>query len=612
MVATVQYPYKYGDRLFPHTEREPKKGITLSRWAHTDLRRPVAESLGPVWTGVAMPKCDPRDPSTVAAGMLYRLAREVPKRDHKLFYEFWQWTYARHRRLYVPLEPTCDLSFETALASSSYTEKEKQLFRDALLNAPPFSAVEIREKWAGKCFVKDEAYADFKHARIITGRDDFVAAYVMPLHTQIERAIFQRATFIKKIPVHLRPEYLRGQYSGEREGLPGAVEGDDSVFQHLLEYFIGDFESYESLIELVYVSDVPEYHPEDPRWYCFRAPACFGKAPGGGPRWLLPGLQTACEKDLFDWMTSRLVGLATDPVEEPSYVEKVREFSYPRPGVRAKFEAKQLAAMLSPSVRNSGDRQTSWGNGTTTDDVTTFLKEKHPDRKLVDQDFADLGLACKSKYTDVPGEATFCGLTYHDHDRQAVRDPRPVLAKLGWSKLTYVGAGPTTKLFLMYMKGLSLTYEMPQCPVLGAVGRSIVRQLQWTYTPQRYRRFISGLNSYERSTYDKILQSTPGSFAPTLGTRQLVERLYDIPVPKQLALEAQLDAHDWREPFSIDLDVPKPWTDCWQEYVMPNCGSVELWGADVPRYHIHSKTDQPIPTPEFTYRVVGPRLPAKM
>jgi hypothetical protein len=136
-------------------------------------------------------------------------------------------------------------------------------------------------------------------------------------------------------------------------------------------------------------------------------------------------------------------------------------------------------------------------------------------------------------------EASFCGMIFEPHSYQCIKDPVHVLARFGWCltkrKLTRDPQG------LLKAKALSLFYELPACPVLTTLAKSIIRQT--AKTRPIFERDWKTRNMLLRDVHDlNIVISND--------TRKLFEKVFHVPVKLQFELESALEAHDFSRPLS--------------------------------------------------------------
>lgn len=201
--------------------------------------------------------------------------------------------------------------------------------------------------------------------------------------------------------------------------------------------------------------------------------------------------------------------------------------------------------------RMSGEMNTSLGNGFSNLMLALFLAEKAGghldgfvegddgifacDFELKKEDYADLGFDIKIIEVANPCYASFCGMVFSDSG-QIIKSPTRVLETFGWTH-SMIHAGTKKMYELLRAKALSLCYELPQCPIIGALAREALRRSRG-YEP----RFIAdGYHDFERVPRDE--KQVP-AFSPASDTRILFEKLFHVGVQLQLELEEAIRRDD--------------------------------------------------------------------
>jgi len=179
----------------------------LLRYDQSDIsRRDVAQvSLGCHVNRAALPHVDPGDSLTVLDGIKKRIAIKMPEMRPDIEGMFTKYVDDWLKKNLTPLPPSSDVSIDTWLNNThypAYRKEELKLKHGKIYNwkDPKYRVV--------KSFIKDETYVDFKHARTINSRTDEFKTLVGPIFKLIEKELFSRVEFIKKIPVDMRPRHL--------------------------------------------------------------------------------------------------------------------------------------------------------------------------------------------------------------------------------------------------------------------------------------------------------------------------------------------------------------------------------------------------------------------
>lgn len=196
------------------------------------------------------------------------------------------------------------------------------------------------------------------------------------------------------------------------------------------------------------------------------------------------------------------------------------------------------------ATRMSGEMNTSLGNGWSNFIVFNYIVHSKggicygfvegddgifaSSVPVTTQDYNDLGFDVKVNELTTVTEASFCGII-SAADGTLVKDPGVVMMKFGWTS-SYITAGDIIMHELLRAKALSLCYECPQCPVVGAIGRRAL-QVTRNYNP----RFIK--DGYHDTDIVPRDESSIPEFKPTPASRTLFARLFGVTVENQLRCE---------------------------------------------------------------------------
>lgn len=501
---------------------DTKESAKVSKVRLVDLaeRPPVLVDLGCVVEGFCQPHADPHDPMTTLAGVAKRFAIKPPPVDPTMLRKFKAFVARWIKKNMRALPQDSDTSVKTWLDSTSYPDHRK---------------VELLEKWTRinghldpkkhykvKSFMKDETYPEYKHARGINSRSDEFKCKVGPIFRLIEKELFAKKWFIKKIPVHLRPEYIM-----ERLYTVGA------------KYVATDYTAFESL----FVKEIME----------------------------------ACEFQLYDYMTAELP-------EHDQFMqvmhgvlagENICDFKH----FTVRLEATRMSGEMCTSLGNGfsnlmfmlfmaehvGCRKV---RGVVEGDDGLFSMIGTPPTS---QDFSLLGLIIKMDIQDYIETASFCGLVFDTEDLINVTDPRDVLATFGWGSATYANSKTSKLKTLLRCKALSIAHQYPGCPILGELAQYALRVTRSHDTRKIIRHWK---NTYER---EQLLEAQANwknarlYREPPLRTRLLVEKLYGISISQQLNIELYLRTKTdlgHLEAATISMVMPKVWGEYWNEYVL--------------------------------------------
>ncbi len=458
----------------------------------------VAKSLGCHVRGAALPHPDPSDSETMIAGVTKRFAVRPPEIDRNTLRRFGKFVDRWLEENFVPLSADTDLSFETWLAETDYPEWRKDELRKSYEEDTDLSKVDMkrlnrrqRRLLECKSFMKDEHYEKYKHARGINSRHDRFKCHAGPLFKAIEKVVYAHPAFIKHVPVADRPKYIM-----------------DRLYRSGAKYLATDYTSFESLFRKI--------------------------------------IMKKCEFKLYRYMLRHLTEV------RKSLLLKVL-------GGRNKCRYRNFVVELE-ATRMSGEMCTSLGNGFSNLMFMLFTCSEKGATNVVgvvegddglfsmdgpipnEDDFKKLGLVIKAEVHLNIETASFCGMVFDIEDRLIVTDPRKVLCSFGWTGSEYWRAKPQTLLKLLRAKSLSLAYQYPGCPILGALAEYGLRVTACVEKDAGWKDWFLNrrMNSYERERARQVMASIPRTMEPPTNTRLLVERLYGIPVNYQRRIEEYL------------------------------------------------------------------------
>jgi len=369
----------------------------------------------------------------------------------------------------------------------------------------------------------DDLSGEFKFPRAINARKDPIKVEIGPALHEIESRLFKLLWFVKFVPVRLRPTFIKERLF--------VIDGI---------YFSTDYTAFESAMvpALLKAVELPFYH--------YMLQQCAGG------------------QEVASLLTDILAG------------ENVMKFK----NVTARVQG----------VRMSGDMCTSLGNGfvnlmvmltvcrvqgITVDGVVEgddgLFSVSEPPAK---ENFANCGMLIKSKVSRDLGRAGFCKMIFDIQAQQNVKDPRPMLAKFGWthSRLRH------SRRFLpalLRSKAYSLMAELPGCPIAGALARYGLR-------------VATGGASDEELYTHRAMQSEyrmyrgPSELLPiAMATRRLVEQAFGVSVALQLAIEQYLDGLTQYEELPFTDLMPSKWRDFYDKFVVTSSLPSQLCGRRV-------------------------------
>ena len=482
---------------------------------------PVQRRIGPAPAGMALPMADRRDVETVKHAVENRLFRKHPKPSKPLLRKLRSFVRLFCKRHFDPIEPTQLLTFDEWLASTSYNEARKDELRK--VKSQHVGEIPCGKDLYVKSHIKDENYEEYKVPRGIYSRTDYFKAYYGPYMKSIEKIVFEKECFIKKIPVTLRPKYLK-----DRLGICGP-------------YYVTDYSAYES-------SFSPEF-----MW------------------------NVECQ--LYKHMLKNFEGVS-DSYNAAITGENVIKFRDVATKVRGKRMSGEITTSLGNSFSNlmimlfvcsqAGMCEEDVVGVVEGDDGLFWLNGKVPEMER----FSELGFDLKLEKVDNFCLASFCGIVADEIDLDTVRDPRTKLISLGWSHSQQISGKKNKLRGLLLAKALSLVAELPHCPILTHFGlkmieltkhhKPIFKQDWWnTQLKELVEKQIGG-----ELTPSSVCRLSDGKIG--LRTRALVDHLYGISYDMQIKCEdaiAKIKHLDDPLPTILcDLVKMHPNSMVWMEY----------------------------------------------
>jgi hypothetical protein len=501
---------------------DPTFSILKHRETDPNYRPVVSGSLGMHVEGVCLPKPDLRHADTTLDGAMYRFCRDMPKLSEEKP-EFVDFVKKWLNKNLPPLPVDTDLSVETWLSNTDYTEARKEELRKLI---PQTNPPDLRKCAEVKSFVKDEFYPEYKHARAINSRSDIFKVLCGPIFKAIEKKLFALKPFIKKVPVDKRPEYIV-----------------DLIHRIGHKYFTTDYTSFESHFTRM--------------------------------------MQMQCDFILLDHMTKNLP--IRDTVELIKSVlagENVIKFK----NSTIKIQGKKMSGEMNTSLSNGfanlmfclyilethGCKEIEAcieGD----DGIGSYIGPE-PKKEW----FEEFGLLIKMELHERLETASFCGLVFDVVEKMNISDPRKILATFGWTSAQYVRSKKTVHMNLLRCKALSLAYQYPGCPITTTLASKVMHLTsgydtikfmarQGSKIGDAYYRDLVKAAAEKNAKHLLVLQE------PGPRTRLLVEELYGITLKQQIDIENYIESIDTVKPLSSPLItsiMPDIWKTNWNNYVV--------------------------------------------
>jgi len=205
----------------------------------------------------------------------------------------------------------------------------------------------------------------------------------------------------------------------------------------------------------------------------------------------------------------------------------------------------------------SGEMNTSLGNGLTNLILMSYVFDKckitmkmvaEGDDAVISCDelpdmtiFNKLGFKVEFITAKSLGELSFCGMQFDEEESQSIRECFKAITNMSIVDKQYLRAKPQTIMKLIQIKALSYLFENPQCPMVSAYARAILRSGK--LEQRTLLRFLDRMqiDSYAREKYLRgILNLDLINNAKPIGprTRALYEKRYGISIIAQEVFEA--------------------------------------------------------------------------
>lgn len=473
------------------------------------------------YDGAAVPINDVKDQYSQVRGALRRILLKTPDvrprvlRRFRSFVRMYLRTEARRYGL-LPLGPDEMMSFEEWLESCDrYPQWRKDEIRQA--DREMAEGLSMREITRVGCFGKVESLEGAKENRIIDARCDYAKARYGPFVKSIERKVYGCIPeFVKHIPVCEFPRWISEVCSPH----PG-----ESVLATDYTSFEGHF---------------------------------------------APALIRACEGQLYQYMAGT------------RWRELAREFVGVLSGVN--HCESPLISFDVEGCRMSGDVCTSLGNGFTNLMIMKFLAHENHGRvrgfvegddglfavsgfQPNQADYEALGFVVKMEIVDDPQHASFCGQVFSNEIKEILVDPTYVLLSTGWTSSDQKHGKPALMVQLLRAKAISLAYQCPRCPVVGAFTRALLRL---TRKVKPVFQTFNGMRDYwETRKLGLIYDLTPEveqrlAAGVDESSRSVVAKVYGWSIDEQLAMEAYFDSWTELKPWKhriMDSKIPDDYRD---------------------------------------------------
>jgi len=454
------------------------------------------------------------------AGVFKRIGTRLPDPNKNTLRKFRTFVRRWVKKNLTPLSPDSDLSFETWLGKTNYTESRKAELRRCMAKNPNIRDPKYH---ACKCFMKDETYSEYKHARGIFSRTDEWKCFMGPYIKAIEEVVYSLPQFIKHIPVSLRPDYIMNYLfrPGAKFFATDYTSFESSFVEQLMD--VCGFELYRFML-----CKIPQY-----REFLFAMRVLSGKNKCYFKNFWFSIFATRMsgemDTSLANGFTNLMVGL---------------------------FLCK-ITGCGTPQIVVEGD-----------DGLATTPTNRYP----TPDDYARLGFNIKIETHEQIETASFCGIIFDRNERVNVTNPLETLFTIGWLPERYARARKSVQLAVLRCKAFSAAHQYPGCPMIYEYSQYILR-----LTRQYHKAAVDivtkkkGFNTYERDSYLAAINSEGRiPVRPTgMATRQLVEQKFGIPIGQQIEFEEMCRNKQELSPIdgtSLLKYVHPSWIDYYNRY----------------------------------------------
>lgn len=508
-------------------------GVTGVSSFNPEKRMPEMVSLPCEILGAVYYRPNVGDSLSAVRGLQKRLVHERPVISPDALVEFRAFVDDWLKANLVPLSAEDVPSFSEWLAEVNHPDwrkKEYQKAHDQWYEGE-VKRSKLRTK---KCFVKREFYDKAKFHRIIHSPTDYEKVLQGRFISAIEKKLFARPEFIKKISKADWPEYIRSVIG---------VEG--------FKTFGSDYKSFEA-------NFVDE-------------------------------LQQICELRLAYYMLSNFLG---DEAVDDILKGDTRKLLESKLFV-AWIEGTRSSGKMSTSLFNGFSNEMFnlfflfRRCGATQvrcviegdDGLFSHNGKIDPTPEM----YLELGLTIKIEVVNHWYEASFCGVVTHPDVMRTLANPWKVVCTASWAGYDYLRATTQTLTQLAQVKALSYLSQYPGCPVIQSVAMWMLRSTRFEresldYLLDWYQQ-QQATTWWDRHIVEEIRKSSLAPEPVHSGSRQVMETVFGVNVEVQLALERLFDGDDsgridvsdlvpleyfqqwckyvrWRDKFDYELDTP--------------------------------------------------------
>jgi len=499
-----------------------REGKVMSISTSNRLRRtPECVSLPCVVRGGIYFRPNTNDPLSATQGLRKRLVHRRPPIARAVLDEFKEFVEAWLLDNLVPLTPDDIPTFEEWLEGVNHPDWRKDEYRTAY------------DQWVGgevrrsklktkKCFVKREFYDAPKFQRVIHSPTDYEKVIQGRFIAAVEKKLFARPEFIKKIPRADWPSYIRG------------VAGKAGY-----RIFGSDYSSFEANF--------------------------------------VAALQDVCELALARYMFSDVI--QEEGVQD--ILEGNKRKSLESKLFTAYIKGRRSSGQMSTSLFNGFSnllfnlfillRKVGATEVSAVVEGDDGLFSHNAPRDPTPADYLQLGLTIKIVPVDAWYKASFCGVVTHPDVLDTLTNPWKTVLTCSWAGHAYLRARASTLVKLAQVKGLSYLAQYPGCPVVQSVALWMLRCTH--FDPARLVDLLDwysqqvGVTWWDRQIVREIRNSNLQARSVDERSRLIVEEAFGVSVETQRCLERLFDSDSSGDVALDPTQVPLGYREQWQNYV---------------------------------------------
>lgn len=398
----------------------------------------------------------------------------------------------------VPLSDGDFLSVDDWLAHTSYSEKEKEVIRDAPDIDPRASDKEtLRLITEFASFIKQEFYPEWKAARTIQGISPSLKKFLGPVIHAMEQELFKLPYFAKFVPVSQRARWLRDKFA-DFTGRPVAAS---------------DFTSFEQCWQ----RDRMEVFEFPLVKYLLSKSSVFRDFMRVFQR-----MEAGAATLVFKWLTVTVGAIRKSGTTNTSF---------------SNGGGNWLLHEVLGEALNLG---TLCGAFEGDDGLFCYSSGRFP----TPADYESYGFVVKLEIHQESSQASFCGIVYHPEDCVNITDPVKVLNRIGWLSRYYARSKSSKLRALLRAKAMSLHVQSRDCPILAECAQWLLRatrsiDVRWVFESRNTQ-------WWERQVYKEVKLCSKFVVTPNVPpkTRQLMEDVFGVDVMVQMRYEAWFRSQD--------------------------------------------------------------------